>query len=139
MHRYGLSKIQHHLGITEHNVCAIGDDLYDMPMVVQAGHGIAIENGYKELKDYAVFFYGHDRQEGLVDVIDYIRNINNPTSRGGVETGSTPHSSYQTWRSLSLAFDFVTTFANSGSSSTDPGTRSLNLVPSEASTSSPPP
>ncbi|MDA0978328.1 MAG: HAD family hydrolase [Proteobacteria bacterium] len=74
---HGLTRLHRHLGIDPDHICTVGDDLNDMPMVTRAGHGIAMGNGHEDLQASAVFVCGHNQEEGLVDVIDYIRRINN--------------------------------------------------------------
>lgn len=73
---FGLEKLQVHLDLAADNVCAVGDDLNDLPMIRAAGHSAAMENGHAEVHEQATFVCGHNEADGIVDVVSYIREFN---------------------------------------------------------------
>ncbi|MBO6555641.1 MAG: HAD family hydrolase [Pseudomonadales bacterium] len=73
---YGLTKLRNHLDIEPDHICTVGDQLNDMPMVSAAGHGIAMSNGHEDLQAIATFVCGHNREDGILDVVNYIHEIN---------------------------------------------------------------
>ena len=73
---HGLSKLMQHFAIDADQVCAVGDELNDVPMIQSAGHGVAMGNGNAELKALARFVCGNNDADGIVDVVRYIRDFN---------------------------------------------------------------
>lgn len=73
---HGISKLTEHFGIDQEHVCAVGDELNDIPMIRNAGHGVAMGNGHEDLQAIARFICGHNDSDGIVDVVRYIREIN---------------------------------------------------------------
>ncbi len=73
---HGLQQLNKHLNIDPAHICTVGDQLNDMAMVSAAGHGVAMANGHEELQDIAVFVCGHNQEDGIVDVVNYIHDIN---------------------------------------------------------------
>lgn len=73
---HGLSHLLNHLELHSDHVCAVGDELNDMAMVEAAAHGVAMENGHNDLKAIAQFTCGHNEEDGLLHVVDYIREHN---------------------------------------------------------------
>lgn len=72
----GLRKLSEHLSVDATAVCAVGDQLNDMAMIEAAGHGFAMENGHEDLKKVAGRVCGHNAKDGIIDVVNYIREIN---------------------------------------------------------------
>ena len=72
----GLSHIHLRHDIQGHEVCAVGDQLNDMPMVTASGHGIAMSDGNESLKQIAKFVCGPNNADGIVDAVNYIRSVN---------------------------------------------------------------
>ncbi len=73
---HGLSHLLDHMSFNANNVCAVGDELNDMAMVESAAHGVAMGNGHDELKAIANFVCGHNEDDGLLHVVEYIREHN---------------------------------------------------------------
>ena len=73
---HGLSHLMDHLELEAEHICAVGDELNDMAMVEAATHGVAMDNGHEELKAIANFICGHNEDDGLLLVVDYIRQHN---------------------------------------------------------------
>lgn len=73
---HGLTQLRSHLNIDPNHICAVGDQLNDMPMIKAAGHGVAMANGHQELRQAARFICGHNKEDGIVDVVNYIREVN---------------------------------------------------------------
>jgi hypothetical protein len=73
---HGLEQLIQSLNITGENICAVGDELNDLPMVKAAGHGVAMGNGNPDLKAVADFVCGDHDRDGLLDVVDYINRHN---------------------------------------------------------------
>jgi len=73
---HGLSKLTQHFAIGADQVCAVGDELNDVPMIQNAGHGVAMGNGHADLQALARYVCGHNDADGIVDVVRYIREFN---------------------------------------------------------------
>jgi len=73
----GLKKILPEFNLTAENVCTVGDQLNDMAMITKAGHGAAMENGHPDLQAAADFICGHNQNDGILDVVNYIQTHNN--------------------------------------------------------------
>jgi hypothetical protein len=68
----GVSWLAEGLGIRPEEICAVGDDVNDIPMIRSAGLGVAMGNALDEVKAAADRVApGHD-QEGLVAVVDWL-------------------------------------------------------------------
>lgn len=74
---HGLTQLRSHLDIDPEHICTVGDQLNDVPMVSAAGHGIAMGNGHEDLQAIATFVCGHNEEDGILDVVKYIHEINN--------------------------------------------------------------
>lgn len=73
---HGLTKLAELLNIEASSICAVGDELNDLSMIKGAGHGFAMGNGNPELQRYADHVCGNHDEDGLLEVIDYIRKHN---------------------------------------------------------------
>ncbi len=73
---YGLSRLADLFGIDATSICAVGDQINDLPMLKAVSHGVVMGNGIRELHEYARFVCGAHDADGLLDVIDYIRTHN---------------------------------------------------------------
>ena len=73
---HGLTKLHEHLGIEAEHTCTVGDQLNDMAMVTAAGHGVAMGNGHEDLQKVARFICGDNKEDGILDVVNYIHDIN---------------------------------------------------------------
>ncbi len=73
---HGLQALAALKNIDAAAICAVGDQLNDLPMVRRAGHGFAMGNGNPELKRHARYVCGAHDQDGLLDVVRYIRTHN---------------------------------------------------------------
>lgn len=73
---HGLSSLCDHFNFQADNICAVGDELNDVPMIQAAGHGVAMANGHEDLHEHATFVCGHNEEDGLLDVVAYIREFN---------------------------------------------------------------
>lgn len=72
----GLMTLAEELNIHSSQICAAGDQLNDVPMITNAGHGFAMGNAHPQLKDLADKICGDHDKDGLLPVIEYIRNHN---------------------------------------------------------------
>ena len=61
----GVEKVLEHLNIDKDHSYAFGDGLNDLGMIKYVGHGIAMKNAVKELKDVADEVIGHVDENGL--------------------------------------------------------------------------
>jgi len=59
-------------GIAEHEICAVGDDVNDIPMIRAAGLGIAMGNALPEVKDAADRIAPSQEEDGLVRVVAWL-------------------------------------------------------------------
>jgi hypothetical protein len=68
----GVSWLAEAWGVRVEEICAVGDDVNDIPMIRAAGLGVAMGNALDEVKAAADRVApGHD-QEGLVHVVDWL-------------------------------------------------------------------
>jgi Cof subfamily protein (haloacid dehalogenase superfamily) len=68
----GVAAVAASLGIGAEAICAVGDDLNDLPMVQAAGLGIAMGNAREELQAVADLVVGTHDGSGMADVIDLV-------------------------------------------------------------------
>lgn len=73
---YGLEVLANMNELNADNICAAGDQMNDYAMVKTVAHGVAMENGNEALKSIANFICGRHDEDGLLDVIGYIREHN---------------------------------------------------------------
>ncbi len=68
----GVRHIAEQLGIADSEICAVGDDVNDIPMIEGAGLGVAMGNAQEPVKAVADRIApGHD-SDGLVTVVDWL-------------------------------------------------------------------
>ncbi len=73
---HGLSKLASLFGISAKNICAVGDQINDIPMLTNVDHPVAMGNGVEALQVHAKFICGHNEEDGILDVVDYINQHN---------------------------------------------------------------
>ncbi len=73
---HGLGKLADHKSVAPENMCAVGDDMNDLPMIKGVAHGVAMGNGHPTLKEHAQLICGDNKKDGLLDVVRYIEDIN---------------------------------------------------------------
>ena len=85
---HGLSHLADYLtsdtslgAIKAENICAVGDQLNDMAMVQAAGIGVAMGNGNAELKAAANLVCGRHDEDGILEVVDHVRDHNDRVTR----------------------------------------------------------
>ena len=59
-------------GVAPTEICAVGDDVNDLPMIRGAGHGIAMGNARPEVQAAADTVVGGHDDNGLADVADLL-------------------------------------------------------------------
>ena len=59
-------------GVPDEAICAVGDDVNDIPMVRGAGLGIAMGNALPEVKAAADRIAPSQAEDGLVQVVDWL-------------------------------------------------------------------
>ena len=68
-----LKKVIQKLKITAEEVCAVGDDLMDIPLLKEAGVAVAVQNALPEVKELAHYVTHRKGGEGAVrEVVDLI-------------------------------------------------------------------
>ena len=68
----GVLHVAEQFGIGRHEICAVGDDVNDIPMIRGAGLGVAMGNALEEVKAAADRVApGHD-SDGLVTVVEWL-------------------------------------------------------------------
>jgi Cof subfamily protein (haloacid dehalogenase superfamily) len=65
----GLSQLAERLGVAAAQICAVGDERNDIPVLREVGLGIAMENGRDELKEIASRVVGPCDDDGLVPLL----------------------------------------------------------------------
>ncbi|MFT7684742.1 MAG: Cof subfamily protein (haloacid dehalogenase superfamily) [Candidatus Azotimanducaceae bacterium] len=73
---YGLQHLAKRFNLEAANICAVGDELNDVPMVKAAGLGVAMGNAHPKLKNLADFICGNYDEDGLLELFEYIREHN---------------------------------------------------------------
>jgi hydroxymethylpyrimidine pyrophosphatase-like HAD family hydrolase len=68
----GVLHLADERGIAAAEICAVGDDVNDIPMVVGAGLGVAMGNAVPELKAVADRIAPCNNSDGLVEVVRWI-------------------------------------------------------------------
>ena len=67
-----IKRLAREWGISEREICAVGDDVNDIPMIRAAGLGVAMNNAREEVKQAADRIApGHDH-DGLVEVVEWL-------------------------------------------------------------------
>jgi hypothetical protein len=67
-----LQHLAHDWGISDDKICAVGDDVNDIPMVQGAGLGVAMGNAVEELKAAADRVAPCHDSDGLVEVVSWL-------------------------------------------------------------------
>jgi Cof subfamily protein (haloacid dehalogenase superfamily) len=68
----GVQRLAREWGIADHEICAVGDDRNDIPMIAGAGLGIAMGNALDEVKAAADRIAPPHDQDGLVQVVEWV-------------------------------------------------------------------
>jgi len=68
----GVLRLAHGLGISEEEICAVGDDVNDIPMIRAAGLGVAMGNALPEVKAAADRIAPSHDEDGLVSVVEWL-------------------------------------------------------------------
>ena len=72
----GIKLLAHDWGIADEEICAVGDDVNDIPMIRAAGLGVAMGNAQDEVKAAADRICpGHD-DDGLAEVVTVVAGMN---------------------------------------------------------------
>ena len=73
---YGLSQLASLFNLGVENICAVGDQLNDLPMLKAVGHGITMGNGNDALHKHTKFVCSNHDEDGILEVIEHIRHHN---------------------------------------------------------------
>ncbi len=68
----GVLRLAQELGIAESEICAVGDDVNDIPMIRAAGLGVAMGNALPEVKAAADRIAPSHDEDGLVSVVEWL-------------------------------------------------------------------
>lgn len=68
----GLASIARLLNVNAAEVCAVGDELNDLPMIEGAGLSVAMGNAHPILKERADWVTSSNDDDGVVKVIEYL-------------------------------------------------------------------
>jgi hydroxymethylpyrimidine pyrophosphatase-like HAD family hydrolase len=66
----GVKLVAERHGITQDQIIAIGDDVNDLPMIEQAGLGVAMGNARPEVLAVAKRVIGSNADEGLAEFLE---------------------------------------------------------------------
>jgi Cof subfamily protein (haloacid dehalogenase superfamily) len=69
---FGVQQVARSLGISAEEICAVGDDVNDLPMITGAGLGIAMSNAVEPLKAAADRIAPCNNSDGLVEVVRWV-------------------------------------------------------------------
>lgn len=78
----GIRHLAEQWGIADEEICAVGDDVNDIPMIQAAGLGIAMGNALPEVKAAADRIAPTNDEDGLVQVVEWILAKNGGAGRG---------------------------------------------------------
>ncbi len=68
----GLEHLAGELDIALEEICAVGDELNDLPMIRNAGASVAMGNAHEDVKSAADWVTDRHDEDGLVGVVDWI-------------------------------------------------------------------
>ncbi len=68
----GIRQLAHQWGIADEEICAVGDDVNDIPMILGAGLGVAMGNALDEVKAAADRIAPCHDSDGLVEVVNWL-------------------------------------------------------------------
>jgi 5-amino-6-(5-phospho-D-ribitylamino)uracil phosphatase len=68
----GIKQLAHQWGIADEEICAVGDDVNDIPMILGAGLGVAMGNALDEVKAVANRIAPCHDSDGLVEVVNWL-------------------------------------------------------------------
>lgn len=68
----GVMKVASALGIRPEEICAVGDDVNDLPMIRAAGLGVAMGNARPEVQAAADRVVGTNDDTGILDVVEMV-------------------------------------------------------------------
>ena len=68
----GVLRLAEKWGLSQADICAVGDDLNDIPMIREAGLGIAMGNAQPEVKAAAQRVAPSHDEDGLVQVVSWL-------------------------------------------------------------------
>lgn len=68
----GVRRLAEEWGIDEASICAVGDDVNDIPMIRAAGFGVAMGNALPEVKASADRIAPTHDENGLVQVVEWL-------------------------------------------------------------------
>jgi Cof subfamily protein (haloacid dehalogenase superfamily) len=68
----GILRVAEMWGIAAHEICAVGDDINDIPMLRGAGLGIAMGNAAAEVLPHAQRIAPRHDDDGLVNVVEWL-------------------------------------------------------------------
>ena len=72
----GIMRLAREWGIAESEICAVGDDVNDIPMIQAAALGIAMGNALPEVKAAARLVAPTNDEDGLVQVVAWLLEHN---------------------------------------------------------------
>jgi Cof subfamily protein (haloacid dehalogenase superfamily) len=72
----GILQLASQWGIAAEEICAVGDDVNDIPMIEAAGLGIAMGNALNEVKAVADRIAPSHDEDGLVEVVEWLLERN---------------------------------------------------------------
>ncbi|MDX1962746.1 MAG: Cof-type HAD-IIB family hydrolase [Pirellulales bacterium] len=68
----GVQYVARQLQLSPAQICAVGDDVNDLPMLTQAGLGVAMGNAPPDVRAQASRVTGKNTDEGLLQVVDWL-------------------------------------------------------------------
>ena len=68
----GICRLARQWGISAHEICAVGDDVNDIPMIREAGLGIAMGNALEAVKQAADRVAPSHDEDGLAQVVEWL-------------------------------------------------------------------
>jgi hypothetical protein len=68
----GIRHLAEQWGIAAEGICAVGDDVNDIPMIAAAGLGVAMGNALDEVKAASDRIAPHHDDDGLVQVVEWL-------------------------------------------------------------------
>ncbi len=85
-----VRRLAHGWGVSDAEICAVGDDVNDVPLIQGAGLGVAMGNALPEVKEAADLVAPSHDADGLVHVVEWLLQDSAPPDDRGATSQPKP-------------------------------------------------